>query len=326
MRVEVAVLGSPSLISLIDSVGVKQRWTNGRASDWKARRGFESPVRQGICLPVESTSSADSLTVSAQPPCAIVCINICAHVKNPKRWQPTNVWMHKNTTRTDSKTGSAATAAPVPYPSMATPDSRKGQWTRPTKKTKVDWLGGGMWCLAYLSMGSFDRCLTVLFRNLQHVQNVLRKPGDLFFINNMQNILPKYVFISNNNVRTFAWQFIRGIFLPFRANLQIGFTSTSLINQFNRLSDWTGWLRWQTGCDNWLTNWLVVTGWLIVPSVDRPEAGLWLLKCSLSASRVLANPISTGLHLKLKKLSQRLSPKQRLPALPHVVSGVRLGR
>ena len=92
-------------------------------------------------------------------------------------------------------------------------------------------------------MGSFDHCLTVLFCNLQHVQNVLRKPGDLFFINNMQNILAKYVFKCNNfNVRTFAWKFIPGIFLLFRANLQTRFTSTliSLINQFNRLSDWTG--------------------------------------------------------------------------------------
>ena len=36
----------------------------------------------------QSTSSADSLTVSVQPPCAVACISICAHVKNPKRWQP----------------------------------------------------------------------------------------------------------------------------------------------------------------------------------------------------------------------------------------------
>ena len=38
--------------------------------------GFDSPLRQGIFLP-ESTFSADSLTVSVQPPCAIVCIEIC---------------------------------------------------------------------------------------------------------------------------------------------------------------------------------------------------------------------------------------------------------
>ena len=32
----------------------------------------------------ESTFSADSLTVSVLPPSVIVCISICAHVKNPK--------------------------------------------------------------------------------------------------------------------------------------------------------------------------------------------------------------------------------------------------
>ena len=53
----------------------------GRAWVWRARRGFESPVRQRIFL-LESTFSADSLTVSVQPP-----YNICADVKNPKRWQ-----------------------------------------------------------------------------------------------------------------------------------------------------------------------------------------------------------------------------------------------
>ena len=45
------------------------------------------PVRQGMFLP-ESAFSADSLTVSVQPPCAIACINICVHVKNPEHWQP----------------------------------------------------------------------------------------------------------------------------------------------------------------------------------------------------------------------------------------------
>ena len=32
--------------------------------------------------------SADSLTVSVQPPCAMACINSCVHVKNPEHWQP----------------------------------------------------------------------------------------------------------------------------------------------------------------------------------------------------------------------------------------------
>ena len=57
----------------------------------KPRRNTDSgsspPGWQGIFLP-ESTSRADSLTVSVQPPCVSECINICAHVKTPKHWQP----------------------------------------------------------------------------------------------------------------------------------------------------------------------------------------------------------------------------------------------
>ena len=35
----------------------------------------------------QSTFSADSLTVSIQPLCAITCIKFCVHIKNPKHWQ-----------------------------------------------------------------------------------------------------------------------------------------------------------------------------------------------------------------------------------------------
>ena len=35
-----------------------------------------------------STSSADSLMVSVQSPCAIACLNMRVHVKTPKHWQP----------------------------------------------------------------------------------------------------------------------------------------------------------------------------------------------------------------------------------------------
>ena len=42
---------------------------------------------QGIFLP-KSTFSADSLTVSVQPSCAIACINGCVPIKEPKHWQP----------------------------------------------------------------------------------------------------------------------------------------------------------------------------------------------------------------------------------------------
>ena len=44
----------------------------------------------------ETTSSADSLTVSVQPPCAMTCINICAHVKNPQHWQPSESGLNLN--------------------------------------------------------------------------------------------------------------------------------------------------------------------------------------------------------------------------------------
>ena len=36
----------------------------------------------------QSTLSADSLMVFAQPQWAIACIGICVHIKNPKQWQP----------------------------------------------------------------------------------------------------------------------------------------------------------------------------------------------------------------------------------------------
>ena len=79
--------------------------SDGRAPDWKDRpqywRGFESPVRQGLFLLAQSNSSADSLTVSVQPPCAIACNNICAHVKNLKQLQPYRCLDTGNTTHTD---------------------------------------------------------------------------------------------------------------------------------------------------------------------------------------------------------------------------------
>ena len=49
----------------------------GRASDWHAADAG-SITRCG-----KSTFSADSLTVSVHPPCAVACISICAHVKDP---------------------------------------------------------------------------------------------------------------------------------------------------------------------------------------------------------------------------------------------------
>ena len=63
----------------------------GGVSDWKARCNTDmglSPLDQWRIFHPESTSSADSLTTSIQPLCATACINIRAHVKNPKHWQP----------------------------------------------------------------------------------------------------------------------------------------------------------------------------------------------------------------------------------------------
>ena len=64
--------------------------SDGRASDWKTRRNTNtgSSPRCGKGFFFQSTSSVDSLTVSVQPPCAIACINIYVHVKNPNHWQP----------------------------------------------------------------------------------------------------------------------------------------------------------------------------------------------------------------------------------------------
>ena len=58
-------------------------------------KGTEFAVRQRLFLP-ESVSSADSVTVLVQPPSAIVRINICEHVKNPKHWQPYHCWYTRN--------------------------------------------------------------------------------------------------------------------------------------------------------------------------------------------------------------------------------------
>ena len=86
----------------------------GAASDFSLRVDFQcrllgcpnSPCVQSVQQEIflqESTSSTDSW-VSIQPLCAIACIkliNICAHVKNPKHWQPYQCLDTWNTVRTD---------------------------------------------------------------------------------------------------------------------------------------------------------------------------------------------------------------------------------
>ena len=63
----------------------------GRVSNTKTRRNTNvssSPRYSKGFFPQESSFSADSLTVSAQPHCAIAYINISVHVKSPKHRQP----------------------------------------------------------------------------------------------------------------------------------------------------------------------------------------------------------------------------------------------
>ena len=76
---------------LVERPTVKSGAVNARST---------SPAWRGIFLP-ESTFSADSLTVSVQPLSAIACLDTCAHVQNPKHWQPyTIVWTHENIVHT----------------------------------------------------------------------------------------------------------------------------------------------------------------------------------------------------------------------------------
>ena len=69
-------------------------------------------MRRGTFLS-ESTSCADCLTVSVQPPCAIACINICAQVINFQALTAIRLFEH---TETLIEMGSAALAAAVLYP------------------------------------------------------------------------------------------------------------------------------------------------------------------------------------------------------------------
>ena len=61
----------------------------GRESDRTARRNNDagSSPHSGTGFFSQSAISADPLTVSEQPPCAIACINVCANGKKPKYWQ-----------------------------------------------------------------------------------------------------------------------------------------------------------------------------------------------------------------------------------------------
>ena len=57
--------------------------------------------------------------VSVQPMCAVAFIIICAHVKNPKHWQPYHC-LDTKILHTLIGMGSAALVADVPYPGKVT--------------------------------------------------------------------------------------------------------------------------------------------------------------------------------------------------------------
>ena len=75
----------------------------GRVSDGEARRntdmGSSPPDQRGIFLP-ESTSRADSLAVSVQPPCATASTSV-RWLKIPSTGSHTIVWTHGKTAHTD---------------------------------------------------------------------------------------------------------------------------------------------------------------------------------------------------------------------------------
>ena len=97
-----------------------------QASHWKSWHNTDtgSSPQCGKGLFSQSASSADSLTMSVQPPCAIACINVYEHVTGSR----TIVWTQENTAPITGM-GSIAFVAAVPYPGKVTQISCKGQWS-----------------------------------------------------------------------------------------------------------------------------------------------------------------------------------------------------
>ena len=94
----------------------------GRASDRHTAQAGSIPLCGKEFFLPEPTFSANSLTVSAQPSCAIASINICAHVNDSKHWQPqTHEISHAML-----GTGSAALAAVVALPWEGDPNFPQG--------------------------------------------------------------------------------------------------------------------------------------------------------------------------------------------------------
>ena len=80
-----------SLISMIDTGIIDKSADLGivaicaECQSWNSWKSVIFKVwNQGLSCCRQRKRSA----VSVQPPCAIACINICVHVKNPKHWGP----------------------------------------------------------------------------------------------------------------------------------------------------------------------------------------------------------------------------------------------
>ena len=81
MPLPLILLGA-RIAQLVESPTEKSWCNTGSGSSPRWVKGFF------IFFNPQSASSADSLTVSLQPLCAIACIDIHAHVKNTRHWQP----------------------------------------------------------------------------------------------------------------------------------------------------------------------------------------------------------------------------------------------
>ena len=68
-----------------------------------------------------------SYGVRTAPPCAIACINICAHIKNPQTLAASPLFGHIKILHTLMGMGSTALVAAAPYPCKETRFSPKGQ-------------------------------------------------------------------------------------------------------------------------------------------------------------------------------------------------------